>query len=205
MGLSHGIVSVWAWVMQPGMLTDSPGPAPWQGGDGAHCCCLTVSSGAQRRFEGSQPCKEGEMALSVTMISWGHLSEPLFLANNAALIDASLASARSCVVHASMSCRVPLEPGTGKGPPCSSAFLLCFRRDGRLTAGDELLMINGQSLVGLSHQDAVALLRSAAGLVQLVVASKVWSSPWWSPECTSTSAAWKGHIFDRESRAHLLP
>ncbi|KFQ28069.1 PDZ domain-containing protein 2, partial [Merops nubicus] len=45
-------------------------------------------------------------------------------------------------------------------------------RDGRLTAGDELLMINGQSLVGLSHQDAVALLRSATGLVQLVVASK---------------------------------
>ncbi|KFP65048.1 PDZ domain-containing protein 2, partial [Cariama cristata] len=45
-------------------------------------------------------------------------------------------------------------------------------RDGRLMAGDELLMINGQSLVGLSHQDAVALLRSAAGLVQLVVASK---------------------------------
>ncbi|KFQ93869.1 PDZ domain-containing protein 2, partial [Nipponia nippon] len=56
-------------------------------------------------------------------------------------------------------------------------------RDGRLTAGDELLMINGQSLVGLSHQDAVALLRSAAGLVQLVVASKIQSSPWWSPEC----------------------
>ncbi|XP_065596080.1 PDZ domain-containing protein 2 [Cyrtonyx montezumae] len=45
-------------------------------------------------------------------------------------------------------------------------------RDGRLTTGDELLMINGQSLVGLSHQDAVALLRSAAGMVQLVVASK---------------------------------
>ncbi|KAJ8405559.1 hypothetical protein AAFF_G00315390 [Aldrovandia affinis] len=33
-------------------------------------------------------------------------------------------------------------------------------------------MINGQSLVGLSHQEAVAILRSSAGLVQLVVASR---------------------------------
>ncbi|KAF5905617.1 PDZ domain-containing protein 2 isoform X2, partial [Clarias magur] len=46
------------------------------------------------------------------------------------------------------------------------------QRDGRLKAGDELLMINGQSLVGLSHQEAVAVLRATAGLVQLVVASR---------------------------------
>ncbi|XP_074851810.1 PDZ domain-containing protein 2-like isoform X2 [Carettochelys insculpta] len=45
-------------------------------------------------------------------------------------------------------------------------------RDGRLTSGDELLMINGQSLAGLSHQEAVAILRSATGLVELVVASR---------------------------------
>jgi len=68
-------------------------------------------------------------------------------------------------------------------------------------------MINGQSLVGLSHQDAVALLRSAAGLVQLVVASKVRSSPWRSSECTPTRvcarAAWKGRSFDRESHVHI--
>ncbi|XP_045551389.1 PDZ domain-containing protein 2 isoform X4 [Salmo salar] len=46
------------------------------------------------------------------------------------------------------------------------------QRDRRLKAGDELLMINGQSLVGLSHLEAVDILRSTAGLVQLVVASR---------------------------------
>ncbi|XP_071435977.1 PDZ domain-containing protein 2 isoform X2 [Pithys albifrons albifrons] len=59
-------------------------------------------------------------------------------------------------------------------------------RDGRIMAGDELLMINGQSLVGLSHQEAVVLLRSAAGLVQLVVSSKE-SSEEDFLKCPSTS------------------
>ncbi|XP_049625000.1 LOW QUALITY PROTEIN: PDZ domain-containing protein 2 [Suncus etruscus] len=45
-------------------------------------------------------------------------------------------------------------------------------RDGRLALGDELLVINGHLLVGLSHEEAVAILRSASGVVQLVVASK---------------------------------
>ncbi|XP_029399978.1 PDZ domain-containing protein 2 isoform X2 [Mus pahari] len=49
-------------------------------------------------------------------------------------------------------------------------------RDGRLSLGDELLVINGHLLVGLSHEEAVAILRSATGMVQLVVASKMLGS-----------------------------
>ncbi|XP_056888976.1 PDZ domain-containing protein 2 [Takifugu flavidus] len=46
-----------------------------------------------------------------------------------------------------------------------------YFRDGRLRAGDELLMVNGKLLVGLTHQEAVATLRSTTGLIQLLVAS----------------------------------
>ncbi|XP_014831993.1 PREDICTED: PDZ domain-containing protein 2-like isoform X2 [Poecilia mexicana] len=48
-----------------------------------------------------------------------------------------------------------------------------IHRDGRLHVGDELLMVNGQSLVGLTHQEAVSFLRSTTGLVQLVVSSQL--------------------------------
>ena len=44
--------------------------------------------------------------------------------------------------------------------------------DNRLRPGDELLMVNGKSLVGLTHNEAVDVLKSTQKLVQLVVATE---------------------------------
>lgn len=56
-------------------------------------------------------------------------------------------------------------------------YLHLYYRDGRLRAGDELLMVNGKLLVGLTHKEAVAILRSTTGLIQLLVASMVSTLP----------------------------
>ncbi|XP_020645837.3 pro-interleukin-16 [Pogona vitticeps] len=46
------------------------------------------------------------------------------------------------------------------------------QRDGRLSPGDELLRVNGQSLKELSSKEAESLIQSAKGLVNLVIANK---------------------------------
>jgi C-terminal processing protease CtpA/Prc len=43
-------------------------------------------------------------------------------------------------------------------------------RDGRLKFGDELLALNGSSFEGLTHQEAVNLLRSCQGEVRFKIA-----------------------------------
>ena len=47
-----------------------------------------------------------------------------------------------------------------------------YYSDGRLHPGDELLMVDGKSLVGLTHDEAVAILKATQKLVQLVVATE---------------------------------
>lgn len=44
--------------------------------------------------------------------------------------------------------------------------------DQRLHPGDELLMVDGKTLVGLTHDEAVAVLKATQKLVQLVVATE---------------------------------
>lgn len=52
--------------------------------------------------------------------------------------------------------------------------LYCYsNRDGRLKVNDELLMANGRSLVGMTHNEADLFLKSLPGMVQLVVATEV--------------------------------
>ncbi|CAH1247149.1 PTPN13 [Branchiostoma lanceolatum] len=50
-------------------------------------------------------------------------------------------------------------------------------KDGRMKVGDRLLQINGESLIGLSHSKAVAILRKSKGNVQLAVSRAPPSRP----------------------------
>lgn len=42
-------------------------------------------------------------------------------------------------------------------------------REGSLRRGDQILEVNGQSLAGLTHADAVAILKEARGSVALTI------------------------------------
>ena len=50
---------------------------------------------------------------------------------------------------------------------------VCFSRDGRLCVGDELLFVNGRSLISMHQQEAVTILRAAANPIQIVITRQV--------------------------------
>ncbi|XP_067412215.1 pro-interleukin-16 [Emydura macquarii macquarii] len=69
--------------------------------------------------------------------------------------------------------RSPNGTSVGKGFTVSQVINGgAAHRDGRLSPGDELLTLNGQSLKELSSKEAESLIQSATGLVNLVIANK---------------------------------
>lgn len=66
-------------------------------------------------------------------------------------------------------------------------FLFCCR-DGRLREGDQILAIDGQPLdTNVSHQQAIAILQQARGVVELVVARPAEASETHSPSPSALS------------------
>lgn len=64
-----------------------------------------------------------------------------------------------------------------KKKKCTSPqlFVLSFQgaaaEDGRLKRGDQIIAVNGQSLEGVTHEEAVAILKRTKGTVTLTVLS----------------------------------
>lgn len=60
-------------------------------------------------------------------------------------------------------------------------------RDGRLRRNDQIIRINGCSLEGLPHNEAVQILQAAHGLVELVVLRDLHSDPRTAAATTATT------------------
>ena len=58
----------------------------------------------------------------------------------------------------------------------STPFSL-YLRDGRLRRNDQIISINGQSLEGIPHTEAVKMLQAARGVVELVILRDLVPSP----------------------------
>jgi hypothetical protein len=57
--------------------------------------------------------------------------------------------------------------------------------DGRLKRGDQIIAVNGQSLEGVTHEEAVAILKRTKGSVTLMVLSWIGYQNWTNPACHS--------------------
>lgn len=54
---------------------------------------------------------------------------------------------------------------------CVVFFQGAAAEDGRLKRGDQIIAVNGQSLEGVTHEEAVAILKRTKGTVTLTVLS----------------------------------
>lgn len=86
----------------------------------------------------------------------------------------SLEISRLVGLHTGESGRVCFIVYNWDGKTTVKVSLTCVSlSDGRLKPGDEILMVDGKSLVGLTHSEAVGVLKRTQQLVQLVVATEV--------------------------------
>ncbi|KYO21113.1 pro-interleukin-16 isoform E [Alligator mississippiensis] len=123
----------------------------------------------------------------------GNMPEPLALSS---VVQCKAAVSKNCknmrkqlFIKDSSICRLCIATGSeglgiqvSRNPNCTSpgkVFTVsqvlaggAAHRDGRLSPGDELLSLNGQSLKDLSCKEAESLIQSATGLVTLVIANK---------------------------------
>ena len=72
-----------------------------------------------------------------------------------------------------MNTELPTGEKAVKRQTFSKGLSNIFLSDGRLKPGDEILMVDSKSLVGLTHPEAVGVLKNTQQLVQLVVATEV--------------------------------
>lgn len=80
----------------------------------------------------------------------------------------------------SMCCLVPNKVFQHQKIHCVHVLSLIHQQDGRLRVNDQLIAVNGESLLGKTNQDAMETLRKSMstegnkrGMIQLIVARRV--------------------------------
>ena len=71
-------------------------------------------------------------------------------------------------------------------------FFVLLTRDGRLQINDQIIRINGRSLEGFHHNDAIKLLQAEQGVVKLVITRENHAPNLHSPQSSQAAAVSHG-------------